>query len=237
MLERMPLVVKNIVIINVLLFLASQVIPGLYPLLSGHYFISPDFAPWQVVSHMFMHGGIAHIFFNMFGVVVFGSVLEQIWGPKRFLTYYLLSGLGAFALHMFINFLEIRSLAELIGEEGYAEVLRRGKELMDTGYVFTDRNMQNLNYAIHTGMVGASGCLFGLLIAFGVLFPNLELMLLFPPIPIKAKWFVLGYGAIEILLAIRNAEGDNVAHFAHIGGMLFGYLILKYWQSRGVRLN
>jgi membrane associated rhomboid family serine protease len=239
MFDRIPIVVKNIIIINVLLWLASQVWPILYPLLSGHYWLSEEFAPWQIITHMFMHddSSIAHLFFNMYGLFVFGTLLEHTWGPKRFLTYYLISGLGAFALHMGINHFEVQALIERVGQDGLNAVYAEGLDAMRVGKNFVDSDLANLNLGINGSIVGASGCVFGVLLAFGLLFPNMELMLLFPPIPIKAKWFVFGYGAIEVLLAMSNRQGDNVAHFAHIGGMLFGYLILKYWQKRGIRLN
>jgi membrane associated rhomboid family serine protease len=239
MFERIPIVVKNIIIINVLFWLASQVWPVMYPIFSGHYYMSPEFAPWQIITHMFMHSdaSIGHLFFNMYGLFVFGSLLEQVWGPKRFLIYYMISGLGAFALHMGINHFEIQALISKVGQSGLNSVLSEGLDALNMNQNFVDKDLANLNLGIHGSIVGASGCVFGILLAFGLLFPNMELMLLFPPIPIKAKWFVFGYGALEVLLALSNRQGDNVAHFAHIGGMIFGYILLKIWQKRGIKLN
>lgn len=202
MLNRMTPVVKNLVIINVLVFLAQGALPGLEPIFMGHYPLGANFQPWQVISHMFMHGSLSHIFFNMFALVVFGSALEGAWGSKRFLQYYLLCGIGAFFIFEATVAYEVFSLTGGIGYEGIA-----GRVL------------------------GASGCVYGLLLGFGMLFPNTELVLLFPPIPIKAKYFVIIYGLLELSLAMGNNPGDNVAHVAHLGGMLFGYILIKKWQN------
>jgi len=234
MLERLPIVTKNILIINVLLFLACQVLPEQFETaLTGYYFQSENFRPWQIITHMFMHGSVTHIFFNMFGVYMFGSALEHYWGAKRFLNYYLLCGLGAFALHQFISYLEIQKMISQLPSDLVREVFMNGNAALQEGKNYTNEVAANLNLALNIGLVGASGCLFGLLLAYGVMFPNSELMLMFIPVPIKAKWFVLGYGAIELMLAFRNAPGDNVAHFAHLGGMIFGYIIIKIWQKQG----
>ena len=202
MINRMTPVVKNLVIINVLVFLAQSAMPMLEPLLMGHYPLGANFEPWQVITHMFMHGSLTHIFFNMFALVVFGSALERAWGSKRFLQYYMLCGIGAFFIYEATVGYEVFQLTDSISFEGLA-----GR------------------------VVGASGCVYGLLLGFGMLFPNTELMLLFPPIPIKAKYFVIIYGLIELSLAMSNSPGDNVAHVAHLGGMLFGFLLIKQWQN------
>lgn len=234
MLERLPIVTKNILIINVLLFLACQVLPEPFETaLTGYYFQSENFRPWQIITHMFMHGSVTHIFFNMFGVYMFGSALEHYWGAKRFINYYLLCGLGAFALHQFISYLEIQKMTSQLPSDLVREVFMNGNAALQESKNYTNEIAANLNLALNTGLVGASGCLFGLLLAYGVMFPNSELMLMFIPVPIKAKWFVLGYGVIELMLAFRNAPGDNVAHFAHLGGMIFGYIIIKIWQKQG----
>lgn len=213
-------VVRNLLIINVIFYVVTHMLaPGLTPLLAGYYPAAPQFQPWQVVTHMFMHAGIGHIFFNMFALFMFGSQLERVWGPKRFLNYYLACGLGAFALHELVVgyglFMEygtwFPNLQEIYPELGYTAAQR----MADRTFV---------------PVVGASGAVFGLLLGFGMLFPNTRLQLLFPPVPIKARYFVLGYGAIELMSALQNNPGDNVAHFAHLGGMIFGYLLLKKWQ-------
>jgi membrane associated rhomboid family serine protease len=233
MFNRLPVITKNILIINVLLYLACEAIPVLKEPLTGYYFESESFQFWQIITHMFMHGGITHLFMNMFGVYMFGALLESYWGAKKFLTYYVICGLGAFGLHQFISYIEIHRLISQMPAELVDEVLANGRQALMDSKNFVDHSAAQLNLALNVGLVGASGCLFGLLIAYGMLFPNSELMLLFLPFPVKARYFVIGYGVIELLLALANRQGDNVAHYAHIGGMLIGYIILKYWQKQG----
>ncbi len=237
MFNQLTPVVKNLIIINVLMYLACAVIPGLHEMAAGYYYQSPLFRPWQILTHMFTHaslrsGNIMHIFFNMYALFLFGSAIERVWGAKRFLIYYLLTGLGAFFLHELINHIEIQRLIASLDPEAVRYVFENGVEVLQTNKQFRLDEMNQLNYALNIGVVGASGCVFGVLLAFGMLFPNTELMLLFPPIPLKAKWLVIIYGALELFLALQNNPGDNVAHYAHIGGMLFGYVILKFWQKR-----
>jgi membrane associated rhomboid family serine protease len=233
MFNQLPVVTKNILIINILMFLGCEAIPALQEPLTGYYFESESFRIWQVLTHMFMHGGIGHLFMNMFGVYMFGALLESYWGAKKFLNYYLICGLGAFGLHQFISYIEIHHLMSQLPLELVDEVLTNGRQALLESKNFVDPGAAKLNLAMNVGLVGASGCLFGLLIAYGMLFPNSELMLLFLPFPIKARYFVIGYGVIELLLALADRQGDNVAHYAHIGGMLIGYVILKYWQKQG----
>lgn len=241
--------VKNLIIINALFFLASFVIPECNNWFAGFYFFSENFRPWQIVTHMFMHADLMHIFFNMYALYLFGGALENYWGTKRFLIYYFVSGLGAFALHMGINYLEVLQLTSdwvnckiYLNEYQIQAVLENGEDLMRANKAFSNEAMQRfneinhqLNGCIETPVVGASGAVFGVLIGFGMLFPNTELSLLFPPITLRAKVFVLIYGAIELFMALKQSSGDHVAHYAHLGGMLFGYLLLKYWQSKSRR--
>jgi membrane associated rhomboid family serine protease len=165
---------------------------------------------------------------------MFGRVLESVWGPKRFLTFYLVTGIGAATLHTFVNFIEYNHTAAQISPEQVAYVKEVGYGLWAEGKNFSDPLLGKLNIALNTPTVGASGAVFGILLGFGMLFPNTQLMLLFPPIPIKAKYFVMGYGAIELYLGFSNS-GGNVAHFAHLGGMLFGYFMIKYWNKNSKR--
>lgn len=233
--NNLPLVVKNLLIINGLFFLATFVLGSqginLTALLGLYYFASPEFAPYQLVTHMFMHGNLMHIFFNMFALWMFGKVLETVWGPKRFLIYYIVTGLGAAVLHIAVNHFQIVSLEASMAADQIQIVLEEGHLALANGQNFMDPALGKLNLLYNTPTVGASGAVFGVLLAFGMLFPNTQLMLLFPPIPIKAKYFVLMYGAIELYLGIQNSPTDNVAHFAHLGGMLFGYLLIKFWQK------
>ena len=213
MLERMTPVVKNLLIINVLIFISQIALiqgfsisgfPDYYDFLKrrvpgpdereflqnnlflGRNLFNVGFKPWQIISHMFMHGSLTHLFFNMLPLVIFGTTLERVWGSKRFLQYYILCGIGAFFIYSLFA---------------------------------------------PNPVLGASGAVFGLLLAFGMLFPNTELMLLFPPIPIKAKYFVILYGLLELSMAMSNNQGDNVAHVAHLGGMVIGYILIKKWQN------
>ena len=232
--QTVPPVVKNLIIINVLMLLATSILEmrgvDLAKILGLHYIESPDFRPYQLITHMFMHGGWMHLIFNMFALWMFGRVLESVWGPKRFFIYYFVTGLGAAALHSFVNYVEFHYLASRMTPEAVQMVMTRGPEIFAQGQNFSDPSAGKLNMLLNIPTVGASGAVFGILLGFGMLFPNTELMLLFPPIPIKAKYFVLGYGAIELFIGIAN-PGDNVAHFAHLGGMLFGFFMIKYWNK------
>ena len=223
MLQNAPQVVKNLIIINVLFFIVSMLLGQEQAVtwLAGTYPGSPFFQPWQVITHMFMHGGLGHIFFNMFALYMFGSQLERLWCTQRFLNYYIISGLGGFFLHEFFIGLDFY--------QTYGTFFPDRSQLVPDG--MSDMQAVYILEATFGRVVGASGAVFGILLAFGLLFPNTKLMLLFPPIPIKAKYFVMGYGLIELGLALDNGSGDNVAHFAHLGGMLFGYILLKRWQK------
>jgi membrane associated rhomboid family serine protease len=209
----------NLIAINVIMFIvANFMAPQLYNLLSLFYFDNPAFKPLQIVTHMFMHGqinrgGIFHIFFNMFGLFMIGSILERVWGPQRFLLFYFSTGLGAVILHIAVQALIVYNFTGSITPT--EQMIAASPGVAETYYSHT---------------VGASGAIFGILIAFGMLFPNTELYIMFIPIPVKAKYFVIAYVAFELYRGITMQEGDNVAHFAHLGGALFGYLLVKYWN-------
>ena len=231
----MPPIVKNLIFINILMLLAYYSVGSVFDVdlnrTLGLYFPkSEQFKPIQIVTHMFMHGGIWHLFFNMFALYMFGQVLEQVWGPKRFLIYYFVCGLGAAFIHESVIAFQYFHLIQALSPENMQLVITEGTAYFNQGKVFTDPGMQNLQILLNTPTVGASGAIFGVLLAFGVLFPNTQLMLLFPPIPIKAKYFVLIYGGIELYMAITQ-PGGNIAHAAHLGGMLFGYILIRYWRK------
>jgi len=197
----------------------------------GLYFPKSDnFQPYQILSHMFMHANFWHLFFNMYALFIFGQVLENVWGPKRFLFYYLVCGLGAALVHESVIAFEYTKLIHTLSPAAIQEVINDGPALFSKNLGFPDPGMKSLELILNVPTVGASGAIFGVLLAFGVLFPNTQLMLLFPPIPIKAKYFVLVYGGIELYLAFRQ-PGSNIAHAAHLGGMLFGFILIKYWQK------
>jgi len=231
----LPPVVKNIIMINVLMILAYYAASSVFGIdlnsLLGLYFPKSElFKPLQIVTHMFMHGGFWHIFFNMYALFIFGPILEHVWGPKRFLIFYMVCGLGAAFTHETVIFFQYNHLINSISPENVHAVISQGTAYFHQGKVFTDPDMQNLQILLNTPTVGASGAIFGVLLAFGVLFPNTQLMLLFPPIPIKAKYLVAGYGALELYLAVTQ-PGSNIAHAAHLGGMLFGYILIRYWRK------
>lgn len=234
MFGNIPPVVKNLIIVNVLLLVATFVLEqagvNLYTFLGLFFPASENFMLHQIFTHMFMHGGLTHIFFNMFALWMFGRVLESVWGPKRFLTYYLVTGLGAAVLHTLVNYFEYQSVMAKLSPDQIEYVREVGSNIWTEGKNFTDPQLSKLNMILNTPTVGASGAVFGILLGFGMLFPNTQLMLLFPPIPIKAKYFVIGYGVLELYLGFSQ-PGSNVAHFAHIGGMLFGFIMIKYWNK------
>jgi len=231
----LPPVVKNIIMINVLMLLAYFAAQSVFEIdlnsILGLYFPkSEQFMPVQIVTHMFMHGGFWHLFFNMYALYIFGQVLENVWGPKRFFIYYIVCGLGAALIHESVIAFQYNHFAQSLSPENLQLVLNEGTAYFNQGKVFSDETMKSLQILLNTPTVGASGAIFGVLLAFGVLFPNTQLMLLIPPIPIKAKYFVMIYGAIELYLAVTQ-PGSNIAHAAHLGGMLFGYLLLRYWRK------
>ena len=224
--NELPVVVKNLLIINGLLFLATVSLGNLgidlVKIFGLHQFQSNDFRPHQLITHIFMHGSFTHLFFNMFALWMFGKILENIWGEKRFLIYYMITGIGAAFIHLLISQYQIISISNQIPE--LVSISIEGK------YNPSIPLSKKLTQLIITPTVGASGAVFGLLLAFGMLFPNALLYLYFA-IPIKAKYFVIGYGILELYAGISNNPADNVAHFAHLGGMIFGYILIKYWKK------
>lgn len=231
----LPEVIKNLLIINGLFFLASLSLGSVFGLdlnaLLGLYLPQSDaFQPYQLVTHMFMHGGLGHIFFNMFALWMFGYALENIWGPRKFLIYYLVTGFGAAMLHLGVQYWEFQALASQLSNSEYQLILEEGGRLLRSGRNYSDPILGQANAILNSPTVGASGAVFGVLLAFGMLFPNQRIYLYFA-IPVKAKYFVAAYGALELINGLANDPGSNIAHFAHLGGMLFGFLLLRYWKS------
>lgn len=249
---RQTPVMSNLIIINVVMLVATYTAGRVFhfdliELLGLHYPESEYFRPWQLVSYMFMHSGLSHLFFNMFALWMFGRTLEHAFGSKRFLFYYLFTGLGAMSLHLFVLFLQIYPMQCAANEvmlnfspEAFAAFMDNyfPNMLNVPASTVTDASTGGtiMYQCIHRVMdiptVGASGAVYGILLAFGVLFPNVRIFLLIPPIPIRAKWFVIIFGLIEVYLGFMQ-PGSGVAHFAHVGGMLFGYLLLRYWKRNG----
>lgn len=229
----MPDAVKNLLLINLVMFLASILFQSgtqdLRFTLGLHYFDSDSFEPYQVVTHMFMHGGLGHIFFNMFALIMFGSQLERIWGPKRFLTFYFITGLGAVVLHLGVQAFELHQIWGSIRPLSHDLVSISSGGIGGIEGISTDDLRRTLSiYSVPT--VGASGAIYGLLLGFAMLFPNTELMLIFLPIPIKAKYFVPFLMLGELYLGVNNFSWDNIAHFAHLGGALFGFIMIMIWR-------
>jgi membrane associated rhomboid family serine protease len=208
---------KNLLVINVLAFLATYVLQrsgiDLNALLGLHFFKASNFHVYQFLTYMFLHGGFTHILFNMFALWMFGSVIERVWGPKKFLFYYIVCGVGAGIMQEMVQYVNyvVQGLA------AYEYVNMGGAQISMDSYI----NMWTT--------IGASGAVYGILLAFGMIFPNERLFIIPFPFPIKAKWLIVGYIAIELFSAL-SGPGDGVAHMAHLGGMLFGFLLIRYWQ-------
>ncbi len=255
--QSVPNVVKNLIIINVLIFLLQNVsgmqgfdFDGYFAL---HFWKSPEFRWWQMITHMFMHGSLMHIFMNMFALWMFGRILESVWGPKRFLIFYFVCGIGAAVCHMgaltyehmpFLGVLQQYqqhpNISDFITIANHYPIKYDNylaNQFLDVwkndpaSVQFSAQSIEILKTHLSEATVGASGAVFGLLFAFGYLFPNTELMLLFPPMPIKAKWFVAIYAVFELFSGVINSAGDNIAHFAHLGGMLFAFILLRIWNK------
>ena len=247
-------VTKNLLLLNIFFFLAANIIDpnviDLNNLLSGHYFNSPLFKPFQIITHFFMHADIRHIFFNMFGLVIFGSFLESRWGAKRFFIFYFVSALGSIVLFNSIGVYEIYQLKKQLAtvltsiqmDEINALIENHPRDndifkLVDPILVNTSLNQDEVNSIVkyivqcNSSIVGASGAVFGIMAAFAILFPNTEMMLMFIPFPIKAKFLVGGYFVYEVIQTFTASATDNVAHLAHVGGAIVGAAMVLYWRK------
>ena len=241
--RSLPDIVKQLIIINVLFFLGSMSLGNAaYDLLALHYPQNPKFAPWQVVTHMFMHGSINHILFNMFGLWMFGGTLAQMWGRNKFLFFYLSTGLGAAALQIGINYFQISTVVGQLVEAGYSansltETLQSGQYNTAWSNDISQTQLSQLLTSFNISMVGASGALYGILVAFAFLFPNTELMIIFLPIPIKAKYFVPILLASDLFFGFSSYSLGPIAHFAHLGGALTGFIMMWYWKKQQFNNN
>jgi membrane associated rhomboid family serine protease len=228
----LPPVVKNLLIINGVMFLATVVFKtrgiDLSEILGLHYFTAHGFQFWQPVTYMFMHGSFGHLFFNMFALWIFGAALENTWGEKRFLTYYFVCGIGAGLIQLLVIGLRIHSLAQNLPPDAIQMLSENGRLILNEGKNYVGE-MGALNLVLNSVTVGASGSVFGLLLAFGMLYPN-SLIYVYFLLPIKAKWFVIIYGAMELFFGVAGTN-DGIAHFAHLGGMLFGFFLIIYWNK------
>jgi membrane associated rhomboid family serine protease len=266
--QILPLIIKNLIIINVLVFLIQKTVESgsnpdlMNDLFALHTWQSPLFKPWQFVTHLFMHGSFTHILSNMFALWMFGSVLENLWGPKRFLTFYIVCGLGAALLHMIVLYVETSSVVNdfnalksnftfgnfenFVAEHHVADVFRNNvvsSIINEWRNNTSDGSIAQNAYIVANSFVtarlneptlGASGAVFGCLAAFGYLFPNTYIYIYFF-LPLKAKWFVIIYAGFELMMALQNSAGDNVAHFAHLGGAIFGLALVYFWNKTNRR--
>lgn len=258
-------IVKNLLIINVVMFLIPQLIlsnsAAFIQIFGLRYILSPEFSPYQFLTYALIHSnsGWGHLFSNMLGLIVFGPILEYTLGARRFLFFYVACALGAGIIYSGIHFFEVYPVVQAGQQflldpnpEGFIDFLSKmGENSVQTYLQFVDeysRNPQNafytkeaealvsnmINQRMNIPMVGASGAIFGIMMGFGYLYPNLQMMLLFPPIPVKAKYVVGFYGILALYSSIERVPGDNVAHFAHLGGMVVGYLLIRYWKTTSI---
>lgn len=243
--------VKQLLIINIIFYIGSQVVgPASYEYLSLYFFESPKFQPWQPITHLFMHAALpnlTHILFNMLALFSFGSALEHFWGSRKFLFFYISCGLGAALLHTLVNYIQVHNGIDALTAAGMLPqdiqlLLTEGKYNTDILSAVPLNKLQEAFYAYNIPAVGASGAIYGLLVAFAFMFPHAELMLLFIPIPIKAKYFVPGLILLDLYLGVTGksifgGSGGGIAHFAHIGGALLGFLMMWWWRHDEINRN
>lgn len=242
--ENSTPIVNNLIIINLLVWLGTLAFPQYASFLSMHYWASDNFNLVQLVTYMFMHGSFSHLFFNMFAVYMFGVVIERVWGSKKFLLFYLVTGIGAAIIQQLVWTWEYQPVLSVLNS-GDVNALTSIELVLRKWFRFgniehlTSKNMIDMANSIADApqTVGASGAVFGILLAFGWLFPEVKMMLLFFPVPIKARIFVMLYAIAELFLGVANFSADNVAHFAHLGGMIFGAILILYWKKKGKLYN
>ena len=216
--SRVPVAVKNIIIINILVMIMTYLNETLMvEKFALFYPTSPFFHWWQPVTHMFMHGGFWHILFNMYTLYIFGSALERVWGPKKFLIFYFVTGIGAAAIHTGVEWIQMQSWITQAAEGSQSALV-------------------SIHQLKMTPTLGASGAIYGVLMGYALLYPDSMLVLFFPPIPIKAKWMVLIFAAIELVTGVTGT-GGGIAHFAHLGGLIFGFILIRFWKKRGTLYN
>ena len=231
--RSVPETIKQLIVINIIFYFGSQFLGDLsYDILALHYFENDKFLISQLITHMFMHGSLSHILFNMFGLWMFGSPLEQMWGKQKFLFFYFSAGLGAAALQMFVYNFQVQTLYDVIELNNLS--------LSNPNLLMNYMSQSDYNQAVssfNSVMVGASGAIYGVLVAFAFSFPNSKLMLLFPPIPIKAKYFVPLLILMDLFFGLSSFSIGSIAHFAHIGGALIGLIMVLYWKKNQFNSN
>ena len=236
--NSIPPVTLNLLIINVIIWLAQSLLLrrgiDISNIFGLHYIESSAFHIYQPITYMFLHdpNSFIHVFSNMFALFMFGRYIEQYWGSKRFISYYFITGIGAAVIQMLVVFCRLQFIKSGMSDAAISEVYANGYSILSQGMNYSDPLQGSMNMVLNTATIGASGAVFGILLAFAMLFPNVEMMIIPIPVPIKAKWLVIGYGVIELIFGVANVSGDNVAHFAHLGGMLFGLLAILYWKRK-----
>ena len=234
---RITEIVKHLLIINIIFFFASSVLGEImYDLFAMHYPNNPNFFIWQPITHMFMHGDLTHIMFNMFGLWMFGTPLEQMWGKQKFIFFYISAGLGAVMLQTIIYHIDVVSVNQILSEYGlskgeidlFYETGRLNTSLIQS--IGEDRLFSGIQ-SFKALLVGASGALYGIVVAFAMLFPNVQLMLLFPPIPVRAKYLVPILILFDLFFGFTSYSVGPIAHFAHIGGAITGFIMMWYWKK------
>jgi len=243
MFPQLTPVTRNIIILNVIFFVGTFLLTNLNinidGLLAGYFPLSPNFRSWQIITHMFMHGSIMHIVFNMLTLYSFGPVLEQVLGQKKFIILYFAAGLGGFALYNIWNYVEVSQLTNFLNSQAYdiheiykyADINYSGEMPISSDSEAVRESAQKLFNILRTPMVGASGAIFGIIAAFSTLFPDAKLMFMFIPFPIKAKYLTPIIIVVSLFLGIGQFSGDNIAHFAHLGGALIGFLFVWNWKK------
>ncbi|MBR5564138.1 MAG: rhomboid family intramembrane serine protease [Bacteroidales bacterium] len=228
--RNLPPAVKNIIIINALIMVMITLKESFMLENFALYFpASPFFRIWQPLTYMFMHGGFGHLFFNMYSLFIFGSVLERVWGTKKFLLFYLVTGLGAALVHVGIQWIQYSSALTTFGLS-FSDASALAQEVARSIQAGADR-IPVWSLSLFTPTVGASGAIYGVLMGYAMLYPDSILTLLFPPVSLKAKWFVLIFAAIELALGVFGTRA-GIAHFAHLGGLIFGFILIMYWKRR-----
>ncbi len=242
--------VKQLLIINIIFFIGSQIVGSqAYGLFSLYYFENPDFKIWQLLTHMFMHApmpNFTHILFNMFALYSFGSLLENYWGGKKFLFFYISCGLGAALLHMGVNYYSFHEGLDTLIAQGFSQdeimAVLNGKNNQELIKILNSPENSSFIESFFGTVVGASGAIYGLLVAFAFMFPDARLGLMFIPVPIKAKYFVTGLLLVDLFLGFKGnslfgSGGTGVAHFAHLGGALVGFIMMWYWKKNSFNSN
>ncbi len=242
---RITETVKILLITNVIFFIGTMIIgEPAFRLFSLYFFKNDNFHVWQILTHMFMHGGFMHIFFNMYALWAFGSPIEQMLGQKRFIFFYFSAGIGAAVLHSLVNYyhfeVDYNALLDAgMNQQGIQKLLKTGEYSTSILSSVPKDTLQDLYMSYNTPAVGASGAIYGILVAFGMMFPNVELFLLFVPVPVKAKYFIPAIIALDLFSGVTGYSlfGGGIAHFAHVGGALFGFIMMWYWKKNQFNKN